>query len=57
MASEGNFDKISNYSEEDFIARYDNVSGNSEDMWRTGLELHNDERTIFSSGSSPGTSN
>jgi hypothetical protein len=50
--SKGNSDSISNYSEEDFMACYGDVSGNSEDTWRTGLELYSDEQTIFSSGSS-----
>jgi hypothetical protein len=40
MASKENSDNIRNYSEED--------SGNPEDTWRSGLELHNDEQTIFS---------
>jgi hypothetical protein len=31
---------------------YGNVSNNSEDTWRSGLELYNDEQTILSSGSS-----
>jgi hypothetical protein len=31
---------------------YGNVSDNSEDTWRSGLELYNDEQTILSSGSS-----
>jgi hypothetical protein len=57
MASKGNFDNISSYSEKDFIARYGNVSDNSKDTWRSRLELHDDERTMFSSGSSHGTSN
>jgi hypothetical protein len=53
----GNFDNISSYSEEDFIACCGNVSSNSEDTWRSGLDLYDDELTIFSSGSSHGTSN
>jgi hypothetical protein len=57
IASEGNSNNISNYSEEDFIARYGNVSGNSEHTRRSGLELYDDEQTIFSSGSSRGASN
>jgi hypothetical protein len=56
VASEGKFDNISNYSEEDFIACYGNVSNNFEDMWRSGLEIYDDEQTIFSLGSSHGTS-
>jgi hypothetical protein len=50
MLSKGNSDNISSYSEEDFIACYGNVSGNSEDTWRSGLELYDDEQTIFSLG-------
>jgi hypothetical protein len=50
MASDENLDNISNYSEEDFMACYGNVSGNSEDTWRSGLKLHNDEHTVPSSG-------
>jgi hypothetical protein len=57
MASEGNSDNINIYSEEDFIACYGNVSSNSKDTWRSGLELYDDEQTIFSSGSSDDTSN
>jgi hypothetical protein len=54
MASEENFDNINSSSEEDFMAYYGNVSGNSEDTWRSGIELYDDEQTIFSSGSSRG---
>jgi hypothetical protein len=49
MGSEGNFDSISNYSKEDFTARYGNVSYISEDEWMSGLELYDNEQTIFSS--------
>jgi hypothetical protein len=56
IVAEGTSDSMSNYSEEDFIA-YGNVSGNSEDTWKSGLELYGDEQTIFSSGSSHGTNN
>jgi hypothetical protein len=52
MASDDNFDNISNYSREDFIACCSDVSGNFEDTWRLGVELYDDEQTIFSSGSS-----
>jgi hypothetical protein len=52
MASEENFDNISNYLEEDFTARYGSVSCNSEDEWRSGLKLYDDEQIIFSLGSS-----
>jgi hypothetical protein len=48
MASDENFDNVINYSEEDFVACYDTVSGNFEDTWRSGSELYNDEQTIFS---------
>jgi hypothetical protein len=46
---EENFDSINTYSEEDFIARYGDVSYISEDEWVLGLELYDDEQTIFSS--------
>jgi hypothetical protein len=49
MASEGNFDNIGN-SRKDFTACYGDISKNSEDKWRSGLELHDDEQTIFSLG-------
>jgi hypothetical protein len=52
MGSDKNLDKSSNYSKEDFMVCYGNVSDNSEDTWRSGLELYNDEQTIFSSSSS-----
>jgi hypothetical protein len=57
MVSDGNSNNISNYYEEDFIAHYGNVSGNSEDTWRSGLGLYDNEKTIFSSGSSCGINN
>jgi hypothetical protein len=57
MASKGNSSSVSNYSEEDFMACYGNVSGNSEDTWGSGLELYNNEQTIFSSSSSRGINN
>jgi hypothetical protein len=47
--SEENIDCIINYSEEDFTDLYDSVSYGSEDVWTSGLELHDDEPTIFSS--------
>jgi hypothetical protein len=56
-ASKGNSDSISNYSKEDFMAYYGNVSGNSEDTWRSGLQLYDNKQTIFSSGSSHGVNN
>jgi hypothetical protein len=57
MASKGNSDSVSNYSEDDFMDNYGNVSGNSKDTWRSGLELYDDEQTIFSLGSSHGVHN
>jgi hypothetical protein len=52
MDFDENLDKSNSYSEEDFMVCYGNVSNNSEDTWRSGLELYNDEQTILSSGSS-----
>jgi hypothetical protein len=52
-----NFNNISSYSKEDFIACHGNISNNSEDTWRSGLMLHDDEQTIFSLGSSHYTGN
>jgi hypothetical protein len=52
MGSDKNLDKSYNYSGEDFMVYYDNISNNSEDIWKSGLELHDDEQTIFSLGSS-----
>jgi hypothetical protein len=51
MASNENLDNINNYSEEDFMACYGNISGNSKDTWRLGLKLRDDEHTVPSSGS------
>jgi hypothetical protein len=45
MAFDENLNSIRNYSEGDFMACYGNVSGNSEDTWRSGLELYNKEQT------------
>jgi hypothetical protein len=36
----------------DFMICYDSTSDKSTDMWKTGLELHEDDQTIFSSSSS-----
>jgi hypothetical protein len=49
LESEQNSDSINNYSEEDFTACYGDVSYNSEYKWMSGLELYDDEQTIFSS--------
>jgi hypothetical protein len=37
---------------EDFTICYDNLSDKSTDTWKTGLELHEDNQTTLSSGSS-----
>jgi hypothetical protein len=37
--------KFDNISEKDFITSCGDVSRNSEDMWRSGLKLHNNEQT------------
>jgi hypothetical protein len=52
MGSDKNLDKSHNYSEEDFMVCYGNISNNYEDTWKSGLELHDDEHKIFSPGSS-----
>jgi hypothetical protein len=52
MGSDENLDKSNSYSEKDFMVYYGNVSNNSEDTWRSGLELYDDEQTIFSLSSS-----
>jgi hypothetical protein len=44
MASKGSSNSFCNYSEEDCMACNGNVCGNSEDMWRLGLELYDDEQ-------------
>jgi hypothetical protein len=48
MSSDGN---SSNYSKEDFMICYGNISNESEDTSKSGLELYDDEQTIFSLGS------
>jgi hypothetical protein len=48
----GSDSKSSNYSEEDVMACYGNVSDNSENTWKSGLELYSVEQTTLSSGSS-----
>jgi hypothetical protein len=48
-ASDKNLGNIKNPSEEDFIAYCGDISGNSEDGWRSGLRLHDDEQIIASS--------
>jgi hypothetical protein len=52
MSSDENLNSSHNYSEKDFMVCYGNISNNSEDTWKSGLELYNDEQTVFSSGSS-----
>jgi hypothetical protein len=51
MGSDENSNQSNNYLEEDFMVCYGNVSNYSEDTWKSGLELYDDEQTIFSSGS------
>jgi hypothetical protein len=51
MGFDETLDQSNNYSEEDFMVCYGNVSNNSEDTWKLGLELYDDEQAIFSSGS------
>jgi hypothetical protein len=48
IGSEEKSDNISNYSKEDFTARYGSVSYSFEDEWMSGLELYDDEPRIFS---------
>jgi hypothetical protein len=55
--SNDNLDKSSNYSEDDILACYGNVSSNSKDIWKSGLELYSDEQTIFSLGSNSDANN
>jgi hypothetical protein len=57
MESKVNSYNISNYFEEDFTARYGDVSYSSEDEWMSGLELYDNEEKILSSGSNHCTSN
>jgi hypothetical protein len=57
MASEGNSDSTSNYSQKDFTACYGDVSNSSEDEWWLGLKLYGDEETIFCLGTNGCTSN
>jgi hypothetical protein len=54
MDSDKNLNQSNNYSEEDFMVRYGNVSNNSEDTWKSGHEIYDAEQTIFSSGSNGG---
>jgi hypothetical protein len=50
MGSDGNSNQSNSYSEEDFMVRCGNVSNNFDDTWKTGLELYDDEQTMFYSG-------
>jgi hypothetical protein len=47
--SQENFDCVCNYPEGDFTDLFGGVSYGSEDEWMSGLEIHDDEPTIFSS--------
>jgi hypothetical protein len=51
ISFDGNSNHSNSYSKEDFMVCYSNISNNSEDTWKSGLELYDDEQTIFSSGS------
>jgi hypothetical protein len=51
MASDENLDN-SNYSGEDFMIRYGNVSNKSTYTWKIGQELYDNEQTILSGFSS-----
>jgi hypothetical protein len=57
MGFDENLDKSHIHLEEDFMAYYGYVSRNSEDTWRAGLKLHNDEHMFPSSVSSHYASN
>jgi hypothetical protein len=48
MASDENLDNISNYSKEDFMTCYANVTNKFVGTWKSGLEIYDDEQTIFS---------
>jgi hypothetical protein len=50
-SSNGNSNNSNSYSKDDFMVYYGNFSNNSEDTWKSGLEIYKDEQTIFSSGS------
>jgi hypothetical protein len=52
IGSDENLEKSHSHSEEAFMAYYGNVSSNSEDAWRVGLKLYNDEHMFPSSVSS-----
>jgi hypothetical protein len=51
MSFDGNSNHSNSYSKEAFMVCYGNITNNSEDTWKSGLELYDDEQTIFSSGS------
>jgi hypothetical protein len=52
MSFDKNLNRSQNYSQKDFMVCYGNISNNSKDTWKSGLELYNDEQTVFSLGSS-----
>jgi hypothetical protein len=43
MSSDRNSNHSNSYSKEDFMVYYGNISNNSEDTWKSGLELYDDE--------------
>jgi hypothetical protein len=51
MSFDENSINSNSYSKEDFMICYHNISNVSEDTWKSGLELNDDEQTIFSLGS------
>jgi hypothetical protein len=55
MSSDKNSTNSRSYSKEDFMIYYGNISNDSEDTWKSGLELYDDEKTIFSLGSNRDT--
>jgi hypothetical protein len=50
MGFDRNSNQSNSYSEEDFMVQCSNVSNNFDNTWKAGLELYDDEQTIFSSG-------
>jgi hypothetical protein len=43
MGSDKNLDQSNSYSKQDFMVYYGSVSNDSEDTWKLGIELYNDE--------------
>jgi hypothetical protein len=51
MGSDGNFNQSNGYSKDDFMVRYGNVSNNSDDTWKSGLELYDNEQMMSTNAS------